>query len=190
MALCCVHDFPNSTHKKAGMCAQWFQLWPSVLTHACVTWPRRGNSSWWRHQMETFSASLAICAGNSPVAREFPTQRPLTRSFDVFFDLRLNKRLNKQSWGWLFETLSRPFWCHCNVIFFHRNFCQYEYDITKIGILRGYAIRSGRQTPDRWPPRPLTSRGTSAWPYRVTTQYSFYPVQIYSWHNNSEALKL
>ena len=27
---------------------------------------------------------------------EFPTQRPLTRSFDVFFDLRLNKRLSKQ----------------------------------------------------------------------------------------------
>ena len=45
--------------------------------------------SWWRHQMETFSALLAICAGNSPVPGEFPAQRPLTRSFDVFFDLRL-----------------------------------------------------------------------------------------------------
>ena len=48
--------------------------------------------------METFSALLAICAGNSPVPGEFPTQRPVTRSFDVFFDLRLNKRLSKQSW--------------------------------------------------------------------------------------------
>ena len=38
--------------------------------------------------METFSALLAICAGNSPVTGEFPTQRPVTRSFDVFFDLR------------------------------------------------------------------------------------------------------
>ena len=46
--------------------------------------------------METFSVLLAICAGNSPVTGEFPTQRPVTRSFDVFFDLRLNKRLNKQ----------------------------------------------------------------------------------------------
>ena len=46
---------------------------------------------------------------------EFPTQRPVTRSFDVFFDLRLNKQLNKQSWGWWFETLSRPFWRHRNV---------------------------------------------------------------------------
>ena len=36
--------------------------------------------------METFSALLAICAGNSPVPGEFPTQRPVTRSFVVFFD--------------------------------------------------------------------------------------------------------
>ena len=40
--------------------------------------------------METFSALLAICAGNSPVTGEFSTQRPVTRSSDVFFDLRLN----------------------------------------------------------------------------------------------------
>ena len=45
--------------------------------------------------METFSALLALCAGNSPVSGEFPAQRPVTRSFDVFFDLRPNKRLNK-----------------------------------------------------------------------------------------------
>ena len=47
--------------------------------------------------METFSALLAICAENSPVVGEFPAQRPVTRSFDVFFDLRLNNRLSKQS---------------------------------------------------------------------------------------------
>ena len=64
--------------------------------------------------METFSALLAICAGNSLVPDEFPAQRPVMRSFDVFFDLRLNKRLSKQSWGWWFETLSCPLWCHCN----------------------------------------------------------------------------
>ena len=44
----------------------------------------------------------------------FPTQRPVTRSFDVFFDLRLNKCLSKQSWRWWFETLSCPLWRHCN----------------------------------------------------------------------------
>ena len=68
----------------------------------------------WRHQMETFAALLAICAGNSPVPSEFRAQRPVTRSFDVFFDLRLNKPLSKQWWGWWFETLSRPLWRHCN----------------------------------------------------------------------------
>ena len=31
-----------------------------------------------------------------------------------FFDLRLDKRLSKQSWGWWFETLSRPLWRHSN----------------------------------------------------------------------------
>ena len=41
--------------------------------------------SWWHHQMETFSALLALCAGNSPVTGEFPSQRPVTRSFDVSF---------------------------------------------------------------------------------------------------------
>ena len=60
--------------------------------------------SWWRHQMETFSALLAVCAGNSPVTGEFPSQRSVSRSFDVFFDLRLNKQLSKQWWGWWFET--------------------------------------------------------------------------------------
>ena len=142
---------------------------------------------WWRHQMETFSTLLAICAGNSPFPGEFPTQRPVTRSFDitlthndhggvsnhqshgcllnrlfrsrskktsklrvtclcagnspgtgefpaqkasyaenvsiwwrhhdVYFDLRPNKRLSKQSWGWWFETPSRPLWRHRNVSF-------------------------------------------------------------------------
>ena len=67
---------------------------------------------WWRHQMETFSALLAVCAGNSP--RWIPTQRPVTRSFDVYFDQRPNKWLSEQSWGWWFETLSRPSWRHRN----------------------------------------------------------------------------
>ena len=71
--------------------------------------------SWWRHQMETFSALLALCAGNSPISGEFPAQRAVTQSFAVFFDLRLNKRLSKQSWDWWFETLSNQLWRHCNV---------------------------------------------------------------------------
>ena len=58
--------------------------------------PHRKYETWWRHQMETFSALLAIWTGNSPVLREFPAQSPVTRSFNAFFNLRLNKRLSKQ----------------------------------------------------------------------------------------------
>ena len=71
---------------------------------------------WWRYQMETFSALLDLCAGNWPVTSEFPSQRPVTRSFDVFFDLRLYKRLSKQSWAWWFETSSRSLWRRSNAI--------------------------------------------------------------------------
>ena len=49
------------------------------------------------------------------VPGEFPAQRPVTRSFDVFFDLRLNKLLSKQSWGSWFETLLRPLRRNYNV---------------------------------------------------------------------------
>ena len=70
-------------------------------------------NTWWRHQIETFSELLAICAGHSLVTGEFPAQRPVTRSFDVFFDLRLNQRLGKQWRGWWFETRSRPLWRLC-----------------------------------------------------------------------------
>ena len=65
--------------------------------------------------METFSALLALCAGNSLVTGEFPSQRPVTRIFNVFFDLHQNKRLSKQWWGWWLETPSRQLWRHCNV---------------------------------------------------------------------------
>ena len=46
--------------------------------------------------METFSALLVFCVGNSPVPGEFRAQRPATGSFDVIFDPRLNKPLSKQ----------------------------------------------------------------------------------------------
>ena len=75
---------------------------------------RWGSIPWWLHQMETFAALLALCAGNSPVTGEFHAQRPVTRSFDVFFDLRLNQQLSKQCWGRWFETQSCPLWRHCN----------------------------------------------------------------------------
>ena len=69
------------------------------------------------------SALLAIC--------EFPAQRPVTQSLDVFVDLRLNKRLSKQSWGWWFETPSP----HYGVIVMNYDiFCEkYLYDEMTFG---------------------------------------------------------
>ena len=101
-----------------GVCTGWQSFRRETKRPGRMTWglcSTDSSISWWRHQMETFSALLAICARNSPVPGEFPAQGPVTRSFDVFCDLHLNKRLSKQSWGWWFETLLCPLWRHCNV---------------------------------------------------------------------------
>ena len=63
------------------------------------------------------SALLAICVGNSTVPGKFPAQRPVTRSFDIFFHLRLNKQLNKQSRDWWFQAPSHQLWRHSNVYY-------------------------------------------------------------------------
>ena len=73
---------------------------------------------WWRHQMETFSALLALVRG---IHRWFPSQRPVARSFDVFSDLRLNKRLSKQSRRQWFEIPSRLLWRHYNASHYFLN---------------------------------------------------------------------
>ena len=84
------------------------------LTHSIYTCSPTSTYSFKprrRHRMETFSMLLVLCAGNSPVTGEFPSQRPVMRSFAVFFDLRLYKRLSKQSRCWWFETHR----VHCDV---------------------------------------------------------------------------
>ena len=66
------------------------------------------------------SSNGSIFRVTGPLCGEFtghrwiPLTRPVTRSFDNFFDLCLNKRLSKQSWGWWFETPLRSLWRHCN----------------------------------------------------------------------------
>ena len=91
--------------------------------------------AWWHHQMETFSALLALCAGTSPVTGEFPSQRPVTPGFDVFFDLSSNKRLSKQSKHRWFETPSRSLWRHCNVVGSHGKpwdvFCEFWWSVLR-----------------------------------------------------------
>ena len=63
-----------------------------------------------------FPCYWTFVRGNSPLTGEFPSQRPVTRSFDVFFDLHLNKRLSKQSRCRWFETPSRLLFRQCNAI--------------------------------------------------------------------------
>ena len=103
--------------------AKFHSTFPFPLSLIWVSYQKRGF--WldphavyiWRcHPTETFSALLALCAGNSPVTGQFLSQRPVTQSFDVFFDVRLNKQLSKQSWGWWLGTPSHSLWCHCNEI--------------------------------------------------------------------------
>ena len=63
---------------------------------------------------ENISCVTGPLCGEVTGPREFLTQRPVTRNFDVFFDLRLNKRLSKQPWGCWFETPSWSLWRQCN----------------------------------------------------------------------------
>ena len=116
----------------------WFRL--NKLHYPCndvyillCTKPSAGLvqvTSWWRHQMETFSMLLALCAGNSSVTGEFPAGRPVTRSFGVFFDVHLNKQLSKQSRRRWYETPSHSLYRHSNV--------------TPVYILQASFRRSGR----------------------------------------------
>ena len=92
--------------KTCSDCGQHCACWCSSIVlcdrNPRAQWRHKTRVPWWRHQMETLSALWALCAGNSPVISKFPSQRPVTRSFDVFFDLRLKKRLSKQSKRWWF----------------------------------------------------------------------------------------
>ena len=67
------------------------------------------------NQIILFYHKTLLIPGNSPAIGEFPAQSPVTRSFDVFYDLRQSKRLSKQWWDWWFETPSRSLWRNCNV---------------------------------------------------------------------------
>ena len=86
-----------------------------ILTSVYVlvwSWP-----VWNNFHLYCLSSSVKPCkhkdkklTKGSPIIGEFPAQRPVTRSFDAFFDMPLNK----ERWGWWFETLSCPLWHHCN----------------------------------------------------------------------------
>ena len=68
---------------------------PVAQYNCCKAW----LISWWRHQMETFSALLAICAENSPVPGEFPAQRPVTRNLFSLICVWINDWVNNGEAG-------------------------------------------------------------------------------------------
>ena len=106
------------SERKFPWCLVWWSQNNLAKRETCLPRaPCHDRSSWWRHEIEIFSALLAFCAGNSLVTGEFPSQRQVTRSFDSFVDLRLNKGLSIQSRLWWLETPSRSLWLHCNVFF-------------------------------------------------------------------------
>ena len=109
-------------------CSQWVTKFLFCMLRFKINNPRLQPHLSEANELNCYSCScLMMTSSNGNIFRvtgplcgeftgpgEFPTQRPVTRSFDAFFDLRLNKRLSKQPWGWWFETLSCPLWRHCN----------------------------------------------------------------------------
>ena len=101
----------------------WYVPMTTVIIYICVstddnrhakrrTSDTAHGTDWWKN-----TCSLVSIANHSdvrPVSGEFPAQRPVTRSYNVFFHLCLNKWLSKQSWGWWFETPSPSLWRHRN----------------------------------------------------------------------------
>ena len=167
--------------------------------------PFYSGLSWWRHQMETFSALLALCEGNPKITGGFPPQRPLTRSFGVFFHLRLNKRFSKQSRRRWFETPSCLLWRHCSdfpvtVTFIGLPQCHSEVGlraITLCGVTMGTMtsqitiVYSTEDQSKRQSSSPLAfARGIHRWPvnsprkwpvtrkcfHLMTSSWSFWPV--------------
>ena len=104
----------------------WLLSWKTVQSYSMMT-SSNGN---------IFRVTGPLC-GEFTGPGEFPTQRPVTRSFDVYFDLRLNKRLCKQSRGWWFETLLCPLWCHSNGM---QGLGIFVYCINKLLKLNSYKI--------------------------------------------------
>ena len=112
--------FPLLQIHRHGTSSQWMPNYNGDVHHPChklfglaieYTLDISLSLTLWRHQMETFSALLAL---HSPVTDEFPAQRLVTRSFDVFFDLRLKQQLSKQWRRRWFETPSRSLWRQCD----------------------------------------------------------------------------
>ena len=116
---------PSKVHITSAPPRIWYYTAVStawVIRNAALGWFR----SYLRQQRQSVVIMMTSSNGNifrvtGPLCGEFtgpgefPAQRPVTRSFDVFFDLRLNQRLSKQPRGWWFETPAWSLWRHRNV---------------------------------------------------------------------------
>ena len=132
-----VYPYPGCLHWQWGYCLIFGTEYPMNYSHSCVLccfvlfwydyrstlWIyvnyssilfRVASLAWWRHQMETFSLLLVLCEGNPLVTSGFPSERPVMQSFEVCFDLCLNKQLSKQSRCRQLQTPSHSLWRHYN----------------------------------------------------------------------------
>ena len=119
----------SSRCKGPAFCVICFFIMNSVFGHPHF-------ALWWRHLLETSPVLLALCVGNSPVTGEFPSQRPVRWSFDIFFGLRLNKRFGKKSRRRRFETPSRSLWRHCIQIYISLNYSLVTFPLYFYGTIR------------------------------------------------------
>ena len=122
-----IKKFKNLLNFRTSPWKEYKGFWKCLVTHrsshgdwklACIFSGRQILADYRWNMMTSsngnvFRVTGPLC-GEFTGPHEFPTQRPVTRTFDVFFDLRLNKRLSKQPWGWWFETPSWSLWRHRN----------------------------------------------------------------------------
>ena len=111
------HIFDNASDAKTGIFRGNFRWTLIPLRRHFTSIHLHGILMMTSSNGNIFRVTGPLC-GEFTGPGEFPAQRPVTRSFDVFFDLRPNKRLNKQPWGRWFETLSWSLWRHRNVVSF------------------------------------------------------------------------
>ena len=114
------------SRKASQICHEHIQKWPMSVENYCfdcllfiLKLACRLHGTRWLNMMTSSNRNIFRVTGH--LCGEFTAPRWIPRtkasdasSFEVFFDLRLNKRLSKQSWGWWFETPWRPLSRHTN----------------------------------------------------------------------------
>ena len=129
MYLCVVEDIPTIKHGQSTdmnllhvVQHSYIAFHPAFLYQLRIGWwyqvrQKKGKTGSFNMMTSSngniFRVTVPLC-GEFTGPGDFPTQRPVTRSFDIFFDLRMNKRLSKQPWGWWFEMASWSLWRQCN----------------------------------------------------------------------------